>query len=277
MNSNAELLFLTPLQEVLAELGQEIGLPYPHGIFLPHVTDGYKNASLKIFYYGLDTRTWMGDDATNRWGYQVMMDHFRSGQLEKYITEWNNKWPRAAEDILAWDNHIAFWPFVIRLHLLMTTDEWVDDLTNIPKPLLKSIMSLGYGNVNAIELKRSLQTENWWDGDVKKTCWDAVTNVNAYKKARILTQEKILFKDVLNAFSPDCVFIHTWSWSEDIFFKNLNWHPYDIKHEGKWAAYTIDGYKTKILCMPHPNSRGFPFYDTIRDAASIMKQWLKVY
>ncbi len=274
MKRNPDLLFLNPLRKVLAELDSEDGLPYPHGFFLPHVMDGYKTAPLKIFYYGLDTRTWMGDDKTDRWGYQVMMDLYRSGQLGKYITDWNNAWPATRDDILAWGNRVAFWPFVIRLHLLMTRGEFVDDLNSVPKHLLDAIMTFGYGNIYSVEEVASLRKEGWWDGDVEKTCWDAVTNVDAYGKARQLTQENILFKDVLDAFSPDCVFIHTWSWSEDAFFRGLEWHPYNVRRKGKWAAYTVEGYKTKILCMPHPNSWGFPFYDNIHKAADIMTDWL---
>jgi len=274
MSRKTDLLFLEPLREVLAELDGEQGLPYPHGIFLPHVTKGYENAPLKIFYYGLDTRTWMGDDATNRWGYQVMMDLYRAGRLEEYITKWNNSWPPSAKNILAWKNGIAFWPFVIRLHLLMTKGEWVDDLTNLPKSLTNEIMTFGYGNINPVEVRASLKKEYWWDGDVEKSCWDAITNVNAYKKASRMAKEKILFKDILETFSPDCVFIHTWSWSEDWFFKELDWHGHDVHRAGKWAVYTIDGYKTKVLCMPHPNSRGFAFYDNIHAAASIMREWM---
>ena len=270
MKRKTDLLFLKPLREVLAQLDGEEGLPYPHGFFLPHVMDGYKKTPLKIFYYGLDTKTWMGDDDHDRWGYQVMMDYYRSGELEKYITNWNNAWPATTDDILAWGNRIAFWPFVIRLHLLMTKGVFVDDLNSIPKPLLKALMTFGYGNINSVEEMASLRKEGWED----KTCWDAITNIDAYHKARALAQEKILFKDVLDAFTPDCVFIHTWSWSEDVFFRGLNWRPYNVRRKGKWAAYTIDGFSTKILCMPHPNSRGFPFYDTIRKAASIMTNWL---
>ncbi len=271
MKHKTDLLFLKPLREVLAQLDAEKGLPYPHGFFLPHVTVGYEKSPLKIFYYGLDTKWWMDDD--DRWGYQVMMEHYRSGNLEKYITGCNNAFLASADDILAWGNEIAFWPFVIRLHLLMTKGVFVDDLKAVPKHLLKGLMTFGYGNVNSVETMASLRKEKRKD-EVGKTCWDAITNIDAYHKARILTQEKILFKDVLDAFAPDCVFIHTWSWSEDVFFRGLNWRPYNLRRKGKWAAYTIDGCPTKILCMPHPNSWGFPFNDTIRKAAAIMRNWL---
>lgn len=267
-----DLLFLDPLREVLSELKDEPGLPYPHGFFLPHVTAGYHNAPLKIFYYGMDTRWWM--DTKELWGYENMMSMFNAGKIEDYICKWNNAWPRTTDEVLNWGNAVAFWPLVIRLHLLMTKNEWVKDLSKIPDHLMTDLLSFGYGNVYSVEQQASLQKEDWQDGDKKRTCWDAIDNIKAYKKAQKLTRSKILLKDVLGAFDPDCIFVHTWSWQEHVFFKDLEWRHHDVGCEGKFSAYTIKGYKTKILCTEHPNARGFDFYGTIPKAAEIMKRWL---
>jgi hypothetical protein len=104
----------------------------------------------------------------------------------------------------------------------------------------RSLYEIGYGNMNSMELQESLDNEGV-DYDPK-----------IYAKVKELSAPLDRIKHVLDAYSPDFIFIFNWVEADEIFEGlNVTWHE---KHyiDDKLAVYTIEDYDTKIIWSSHP-------------------------
>ena len=207
----------------------------PYGAFLPHVfsTSSYK-ADKKIFYLGRDTYGWLRFDR--------MMSLYKEGKLWKYLNEVT--YEVDADKALEWKNAAgAFWPFVLKLHIYIRTGKYVEDLMALEEDSDErlSLNEIGYGNMNSMELLQSLKDE------------DAYVDEEVYSKVKELSAPLDRIKHILDAYSPDFIFIFNWVEADEIFEGlNVTWHE---RHyiDDKLAVYTIEGYDTKIIWSSHPH------------------------
>ena len=101
------------------------------------------------------------------------------------------------------------------------------------------------GNMNAMELPESLDNEGV-DYDPQ-----------AYAKVKELSTLFDRIKHILDAYSPDFIFIFNWVDAEGIFEGlNVTWHK-EHYIDDKLAVYTIEGYSTKIIWSSHPRRFSF--------------------
>lgn len=206
----------------------------PYGAFLPHVfSTSYYKADKKIFYLGRDTYGWLRFDR--------MMSLYKEGKLWKYLNEVT--YEVDADKALEWKNAAgAFWPFVLKLHIYIRTGKYVEDLLQMEEDSDErlSLNEIGYGNMNSMELLQSLKDE------------DAYVDEEVYAKVKELSAPLDRIKHILDAYSPDFIFIFNWVEADEIFEGlNVTWHE---KHyiDDKLAVYTIEGYDTKIIWSSHP-------------------------
>ena len=207
----------------------------PYGAFLPHVfSTSYYKADKKIFYLGRDTYGWLRFDR--------MMSLYKEGKLWKYLNEVT--YEVDADKALEWKNAAgAFWPFVLKLHIYIRTGKYVEDLLQMEEDSDErlSLNEIGYGNMNSMELLQSLKDE------------DAYVDEEVYAKVKELSAPLDRIKHILDAYSPDFIFIFNWVEADEIFEGlNVTWHE---KHyiDDKLAVYTIEGYDTKIIWSSHPH------------------------
>lgn len=206
----------------------------PYGAFLPHVfSTSYYKADKKIFYLGRDTYGWLRFDR--------MMSLYKEGKLWKYLNEVT--YEVDADKALEWKNAAgAFWPFVLKLHIYIRTGKYVEDLLQMEEDSDErlSLNEIGYGNMNSMELLQSLKDE------------DAYVDEEVYAKVKELSAPLDRIKHILDAYSPDFIFIFNWVEADEIFEGlNVTWHE---KHyiDDKLAVYTIEDYDTKIIWSSHP-------------------------
>lgn len=206
----------------------------PYGAFLPHVfSTSYYKADKKIFYLGRDTYGWLRFDR--------MMSLYKEGKLWKYLNEVT--YEVDADKALEWKNAAgAFWPFLLKLHIYIRTGKYVEDLLQMEEDSDErlSLNEIGYGNMNSMELLQSLKDE------------DAYVDEEVYAKVKELSAPLDRIKHILDAYSPDFIFIFNWVEADEIFEGlNVTWHE---KHyiDDKLAVYTIEGYDTKIIWSSHP-------------------------
>ena len=207
----------------------------PYGAFLPHVfSTSYYKADKKIFYLGRDTYGWLRFDR--------MMSLYKGGKLWKYLNEVT--YEVDADKALEWKNAAgAFWPFVLKLHIYIRTGKYVEDLMALEEDSDErlSLNEIGYGNMNSMELLQSLKDE------------DAYVDEEVYSKVKELSAPLDRIKHILDAYSPDFIFIFNWVEADEIFEGlNVTWHE---RHyiDDKLAVYTIEGYDTKIIWSSHPH------------------------
>lgn len=215
---------------------------YPHGPFIPYAMSGYRNAPLKVFYLGRDTYYWAPKEQ--------LFNSMQNGTPDAYLKV--NSEVVTPEDILKYNNQSgSFWNFVAKLHLYVRTGCIVDDINTLSEKDKQLISEIGYGNLNAIEVQKTLENEG---------TWPEITSVPDYRKlcqaGRLLDN----FKTLLDAYHPDYVVILTWDKKDDIF-DGLNAHFLkDYYRDGIREVYEIEGYNTKLIWSVHP--RRFSFMGT---------------
>lgn len=226
---------------VLKEFGSNIS-DYSENIdisgpFVPHVLKRYETAQPKYFYCGQDTYWWVP--------YARFITASKTDRLDDYLVE-NDKW-LSLENIKDHSGNKAgsFWTLVIRLHLFLRTQR-LYALSEIYSAEDEILQEIGWGNINAVEVPKSLQNEGRWDSLDHDTYW------KIKDKSRPLDSMKLL----LDAFKPDVVFIFNWDSSkESDVFRGLD-ATEDLSKSvpGLLAIYSIAGYDTKIVWCPHPNN-----------------------
>ena len=214
---------------------------YPYGPFIPYTMSEYNNSKLKIFYVGRDTYYWIGMDE--------MMCDFRNNSLENYLLRNSNTVD--VDKMLEWENNSgAFWTLVVKLHLYLKTGKYYDNIKHLAADEVKLLQDIGYGNLNAVELPNSLRNEGKWDSINKEEYW-------------MIKKESTIFdrlKLIMDAYSPDYIYIFNWEERDDIFEGlKYKWHEEYFKKDFR-AVYSIAGYKTKVIWSCHP--RRFSFLGT---------------
>ena len=118
----------------------------------------------------------------------------------------------------------------------------INELTEDDERLLEEI---GWGNLNSIELPRSLDNQGRWESLNKDYYWDIKEKSRKFDS----------LKYILDIYDPDYLFIFNWDdGKEEDVFQGLN--PLWNKKE-YWdkviSTYNFDDYKAKVMWCPHPN------------------------
>ena len=229
--------YFRPLLEDFCKQFRSTGIDadtIPYGVFVPYLFNtSYYRADKKIFYMGRDTSGWIP--------FNEMMRLYDDGNIWKYLNDTTLQ--VEDEQALSWKNASgAFWPFVLKLHIYIRTGKYVEDLMSLEDDSdeRRSLYEIGYGNMNSMELQESLDNEGV-DYDPK-----------IYAKVKELSAPLDRIKHILDAYSPDFIFIFNWVEADEIFEGlNVTWHE---KHyiDDKLAVYTIEDYDTKIIWSSHP-------------------------
>ena len=245
----------------MRQLDGVTGEDYPYGIFVSHPLKRYGTASPRVFYYGRDTNTWMANTAKGECGgFDGMMALFRSGKLEEYLRQ--NNWPHDPSEMLAWGDLWTFWPFVVRLHLFLAHDIWVDSVHDIKKNMLPFLEEIGYGNVHSVEVGSGIDKSRL-----------------GYKGLVKAVEPLDRLKLVLDAYSPDVVVVLTWDWDDGSFLSDLEYAstPMEI-HRGhhRWRTCRFLGYSTRLVCLDHPQAFKFrraDFEGMVRETVSVLNSY----
>lgn len=234
--------YFRPLLEDFCRNVASIGVDpdnIPYGVFVPYVFNtSYYKADKKIFYMGRDTYGWIP--------FNDMMRLYDCDQIWKYL---NNTTCQVDDEIaLTWKNSAgAFWPFVLKLHIYIRTGKYVEDLADLDESSDErlSLYEIGYGNMNSMELQESLVNEG------------IDFEPQTYAKVKKLSEPLDRIKHILDAYSPDFIFIFNWVEAEELFEGvNVTWQK-EHYIDDKLAVYTIEGYNTKIIWSTHPRRFSF--------------------
>jgi len=232
-----EEIYLELLKEFLNDVKDYKDKVDMSGLFLPHTLSKYSSAKTKYFYCGQDTYEW-----TN---FSKMIKYYENNDITGYLDE-NNSWP-SVDEIIEYSNNKEgnFWTLIIRLHIYLHRKKIinVNTITERDKVLLEEI---GWGNINSIEIPKTLQNRELWESLDKDCYWDIKEKSRAFDS----------IKHIMDLYNPDYIFIFNWAESkEEDVFKGLrpNWNK-DEYIEGIISTYCFDDYKTKLIWCLHPNS-----------------------
>ena len=231
------------IEKFYKEAAPYYGCGYPYGPFIPYTMPRYPQAGKKIVYIGRDTYYWAGREA--------LMKSMRDGKPEDYLTV-NSKVLKPEDIVNGYNNNSgSFWNFVAKLHLLIRTGHYYDDIRQTGADELRLIEEIGYGNLNSIELPKTLENEG---------TLNEITSMEDYGKLRNAGQVFEKIKTILEAYHPDLIVILNWEERDDIFDGlHVHWQK-DYYIDARRAVYTIDGYATRIIWTSHP--RRFSFLKT---------------
>ena len=210
------------------------------GLFLPYTLSRYNSAKKKCFYFGQDTYGWID--------FNKMIEYYENNNIIGYIEENNNL--MTVDKIIEYSNNKEgnFWTLIIRLHVFLCTNEIinVNEFSENDKQYLEEI---GYGNLNSIELPKSLQNQGLWDTLNETIYWDVK------EKSRVFDS----LKYVLDLYDPDYIFIFNWDASKekDTFYRLVPHCNTESYIDGIISTYSIENYKTKLIWCPHPNNLRF--------------------
>ena len=155
----------------------------------------YGTAALKIFYVGRDTYYWVPNSHRN--GFLRCVEERR---LDDYLRE--NANTVTPERTLEWANNSgSFWTLATKLQIYLLTGELPGDVRQLTAEQKHCISQLGYGNMNAIEVRESLANEGTWDD---------ITDVETYHRLKALAHPIECLKPLLEAHHPDVIFIFNW-------------------------------------------------------------------
>lgn len=234
------------------------------GLFLPHVMKEYDTSDKKIFYIGQDAPYWLSADK--------MAELFNKGNYSEYIEE-NNKVMRLLESRLAWGNSpSAFWTMVNKLHIYLMTGEWKQDIAKLTSREMSLLNSVGYGNVNCIPLKHTIENYGSWD-DV---------NPDLYIKIRKALFPIEQLKGIISVFEPDIIIIltsHVNYFIEENLFNNLDisWLSMIYESGPHISAGTIYNGKKKCQIAWASNPNRYRFIATnMYEVSSKIKEALRL-
>lgn len=241
MDNYINRAFYLPLvQRFFKETQQLYSCGYPYGPFIPYAMPRYQEAPLKVFYLGRDTYYWAPRDR--------FLESMRNGKPEDYLKA--NCDVLKADDILNGynNNSGSFWNFVAKLHLFIRTGHYFEDINALGSREKQLIEEIGYGNLNGIEVRKTLENEG---------TWQEITSVADYHKLRQSGKVFEKIKNLLEAYHPDFIVIMNWEERDDIFEGlNVHWLK-DYYMDSVQAVYEIEGYDTKIIWTAHPRRFGF--------------------
>ena len=146
--------------------------------------------------------------------------------------------------MLGWKNNAgSFWTMVAKLHLLIRTGRYTEDIMQISAADKVILEEIGYGNINAIEQQTSLSKEGYWE---------AITSLDGYCQIREAGRPFEKLKSVIEAYHPDFIFIFNWEERDDVF-EGMDFEWQKVYYKDKLqAVYTLPGYSTKVIWTSHP-------------------------
>lgn len=223
---------------------------YPYIPFLPVAFNNYEKSDLKIFYVGIDTYYWIE-------GISNLLDCYRTHTLAT-ILDVNNNEVTPNRILHDWySNKGRFWEFVCKLHLYIRSGKILsnDDLRRLSPDEVELIGEIGWGNMNSIELKKTLKKEERWN----------VIDASKYSLLKKSSEDIIdPIKNLILAYNPDYIILMGWGESEEQVFKGLDYEPIDEFYvSGIRALYTTKDFKAKIVWTSHPSR--FSFLKTNQD------------
>jgi hypothetical protein len=227
-----------------------------YGLFLPNVMENYFTSSKKYFYMGRDTYYWKD--------YKDMLDLLKNQNYDDYI-KLNNEW-LSPKSIIEYSNNSAgaFWTTIIKLHLKLNHYN-LQNVNDITEEETNCLRSLGWGNLNSIEVPQSLEKEVDWDVIDKDKYWKIKDASKSFDKIKL----------IIDTFQPDYIFIFNWcdSDKENEVFESLNpiWNK-DEYIENVISTYNFKEYKTKIIWCPHPARFSYISYNNDQIIEEIMKR-----
>lgn len=213
---------------------------YPWGLFVPYGFSQYYNGNPKIFYVGIDTYYWSNKSTDLLKAYNTQdYTHYlcvndATVTAERLLGEWAyNKGP--------------FWEFICKMQIYIRTGilKSTDELRSLTKHEENILHEIGYGNMNAIEIPRTLQKEGYWDSISQNDYWQMVNS------AKSIFQP---IKNILDSYNPDIIILLGSEESDEYLFDGLTYHHKKKFDDDKWRKlYTVDGSRVKIIKTYHTN------------------------
>lgn len=242
----------TPLlKRFTKEYGEQLlNSGYPWAPFIPYAFSSYGTEGPKIFYIGIDTYYWetFPQDLINC----QTINNF------EYLFQKNDDIVTSRRILIDWANDgVGFWKFVSKLHLLIRTGKLYSnhELRELSLEEFKLIDEIGYGNLNSMELPKTLSKEEIWE-DIDQDLYYQIKDAT----------DKIFdpLKNLLEAYHPDYIFILSSNFDEEKSLAELNYKNLEEYNEDNFRAlYKIDGFNTKIIRSCHPSR--FKFLSTNYD------------
>lgn len=130
-----------------------------------------------------------------------------------------------------------------------------EDLRNLSQEEADCVGEISWGNMNCIELPRTLKKEELWDSIDKEKYWD----IKQFSELHIDPIENLI-----KAYNPDYLIILGWGGTTQHVFKGLAYSTLEKYYEEDYRAlYTLKDYMTKIIWTSHPSR--FSFLGTNQD------------
>jgi len=215
---------------------------YPWAPFIPYAFPSYGVEGKKVFYIGIDTYYWntTPEDLING----LILDNF------EYLLLKNDSIVTSLRILLESEySKGSFWQFVCKLQLYIQTGQLysTDDLRKLSLKEVSYVDSIGYGNLNSLELPKTLCKEGSWDSIDDELYWEIKTNADSIFNP---------LKNILDVYNPDYVVILSAEIDEDKFFKGIKYTRLNKYDDDSFRSlYKVDGYNTKVIRTCHP--RGF--------------------
>ena len=219
------------LRQFLSEVDPLGDFGYPFGVFFSHPLPEYDEAKRKVFYIGRDTNGW-GD-------YYEMMDLYHQGRILDYL---DDQWPLSAEEMMKWGNRMAFWTIVFKLHIYINHEVLLPRMQDYSEEQKKCLLGLGFGNMNCVEIKASLQREGVWKDIDEEKYWLFKEKSRRFDR----------LKDILELYDPEFVFFFTWV-DDPTFTQGVNLIEDQSMRKEYWRyVYSIEGFRAKLIWTSHP-------------------------
>lgn len=227
-------IYLPILQDITAEIS-EAGIKavdYPHAPFVPYcLSEEYKNAPLKIMYGGQDTYWWLPFNSLEKGKeYEYILQNERVVGID-YLKEHNRQRDTG-----------VFWKTVERLHLMLKTGEYKDDLSALSEEDYRLIAEAGYWNYHAIELNKTLKKEGCWPPENKENL----------KMMRSICMPLSSVRTMISAYQPDLIYL--FHWTDNDIFEGLVRHeiPCDVGNVTLFDIVEFGERHTKLVWTYHP-------------------------
>jgi hypothetical protein len=216
---------------------------YDQGPFIPYVMSNYCNAPTKIMYIGRDTYYWEPFETLRKAYLDENLDNYLEANIRCVTTD----------KMLAWKNNSgSFFNMIDKLHLLLRTGKYFSDITTIATAEKELLEEIGYGNLYSIEIPQTI-TKRYENDNYRppKEYWEICDAAKPFET----------LKSMIEAYSPDYIFIFSWIDKEDDFFEGTDYTQQKEWYEdGFRAVYTSKQYHAKVIWTLHPNR--FKFLQT---------------
>ena len=259
MNYINQEYFLPLLEDFYLKTKNLYDCGYDQGPFIPYTMPLYMESKLKIFYIGRDTYWWCP--------YDKLQSSYNSSLLSDYLSTNTNCVD--VDKMLSWNNNSgSFWTFVCKLHLLIRTGRYKDDITDITPREYNLLEEIGYGNLYSIETPETLQKE-------ERGVWSGISDIKKYHEICDASQYFEKLKSIIEAYGPDVIFITTWI-DRDSFFEGTDYEWQKSYYVDNYrSVFLSKTYKAKIIWTSHPNR--FRFMGTnIREMCTYLTGTLKM-